>query len=292
MKITNKYLKRIVAEETESALFEETQKINRKTLLIAAAIFANKYVKGKEGQQIPTTMVIRNAEAVGDYFTGGKPGKENILKRGKKGAVTSLTTRIHHNKGGDHAVKLLHNAYKTKQNKMNNMLDAVSGVLEFARGNSNSLNPDNPYIKKIQDMAKNITPNINQYTKWIAIGMKTMVAGDTYMESTHDGIRKAESESLGGETESRRGSKQERNVLSTTVDYLTGPLETQKAGSFAGLQVKAKAQHDKYAAVFGDKGVLGTIRNAFRPKELGGADLDDESPGEFRRRLKKATRAS
>ena len=60
MKINKQKLQRIISEETERALFENSQEapgsidlnnLDKRFVLAAVSIFASKYVKGKENQQ-------------------------------------------------------------------------------------------------------------------------------------------------------------------------------------------------------------------------------------------------
>ena len=137
-------------------------------------------------------------------------------------------------------------------------------------------------------IAQNIQKGVKgQYDvdKHASIAAETVVMGDSFLESELEHRRKEQVRDISEAEVVTGGSLGTDNLLSTTVDYLVGPLGTHQPGTFAGLQKKAKAQHDKLANAFGNKGVLGAVRQAFSHKDLGGGGLDDESPGEFKRRL-------
>jgi len=297
MKINKQKLQRIISEETERALFENSQEapgsidlnnLDKRFVLAAVSIFASKYVKGKENQQIPTTIMIQSSMREGDeVFRKGKDSEVEKFKRGKDGGMTVRWVSVATNAAGVRT-RSAGSQIRSKQNKMNLMLDAISAVLYFAKSKDKEIDVINEYTKKIITYARRLqkAPKGKYGLKrYVDIGRKTTVLADAFVEGDL-GSRSSEGDNVPA------GEKQSDFTMNTIVSYLSGPLASWKDGQFAGIKDKAKAQHEKYSAAFGEKSVLGALRKADVPVEMGGGGLGDESPAEFDRKLKKAMAGS
>ena len=272
-------------------LQEESQPDQNKHLLAACAVFANKYIKGREQQQLPVTIILSSAEEVDDHFSGGKETKGKKVKRGKSGSIHSHKVVISHRPSG-RKVKSTKRSFMTKQNKMNIMINALSSMLLLAKNSgpdprkySGKGSPASQYYKIITDIANKLkSANPQQVHKLASIGSETEVAGDSHVDSRFSTRQHSIKKTSGEQTQNFGGSKTSGNKLVTTVEYLVGPLATKSPGDFAGLAQQAKSEHERLAAHFGQEGTLGQIDQGLASTKVG-----SESPGEFDRRMKKAT---
>ena len=240
---------KLIKEEL-GAIISEQSTPSKEHILAACAIFANKYVKGKEQQQLPRTIMMNTSMQEGDRYTpSGKSTKPKKLKVSKDGSVVYRKSKIGHLASPD--AKTTKSQILTKKNAMNRMIDAVGSLLLYGKGNSNRYDKENQYVKKILEMASRLSqaqPGQYDLKKWTSIAQQTEVAGDSIIESNFLSRRESESTTniaKDGSThhESYQGAEVEDFLLSTTVEYLTGPLSTKTPGDFSGLKGQASKQH-------------------------------------------------
>ncbi|HBT10945.1 MAG TPA: hypothetical protein DEB18_16485 [Leeuwenhoekiella sp.] len=298
MKVNKKKFIQIIKEETEKILKEakgasDPANLDKKLIIAAAAAFAESQVKGKENEQIPTALVSNTTMEEGDRFLkGGRAGQPAKIKRSKTG-TTFRKVRVGAKWDYDN-YRVIKSLIKSKENDMNKKIRAVKSCLMYGKGTYNVLDSKNEFVNTIIRYAREFgTAPKGKYTikRFYKIGMETDVAADSHIESsflTRDhAIRNKET--VDGKTvkdEKFGGSKVESFMLCTAVEYLTGPLASTQPGQYAGIKDKMAQVHDTYVRGFGSKSALGAIRS------VGMGGIEDQSSGEFDRKLAKAMEGS
>jgi hypothetical protein len=308
VKVNKKKFVQIIKEETINVLKEgggvitpgNPKDLDKRYIIAAAAFFAQRHVKGKEQEQVPVTIMSNTTIQEGDHFLkGGKSSKPAKIKRGKGNSVTFRKVRVGAKWDYDNW-RTIKSLIKSPENEMNKKIDAVRGCLMYGKGDAGLMDSKNPFVVQIVKLARALSKAVKgQYPlkKWLNLGLATDVAGDSHIESnflSRDHVETNKKTVDGKVTKNDKfgGSKVEDFMLCTTVEYLTGPLATKQPGQYAGIEAKMNKAHEKYVSAFGSKSLLGGLRKAMAPSELGGSGIGDESVGEFQRKLDKAMAGS
>ena len=284
--MTRSKIVEIIEQEIESLILEQ-QGIKPFHILAACAFFATRYIKDKEQQQLPQTMVSSTSMQAGDRFIkGGKSSKPEKTKISSDGSIVWSRVTVGHS--GGESERTTERKFLTKQNEMNSMLYALDNLLMYAKAGSSSYDKQNKFVKKILLAAKRLSqasPGQYDLKKLSLIGQKTQVIMDSKIESN----TLSDVDSKEASKSSSTGRRLKDFLITTTVKYLSGPLATKSPGSFAGMEAKVSSHHLKYVRSFGSKGLLGALRDQSAPSSLGGSGVFDQSTADFKKQLDKAT---